>query len=284
MSPLKPTNGVKRSVPASSTASPNPGKAGEQVSKRPKREGNALTPTPAAAAAAAASQDFGIHMSTNVTYAVDFLKAKRTPKTLQEILDHLTLQHLPEKSQMGFMLYLKQQTRIQFKAASKSKDPKLPAWRTGTYEFRAKLPGVISKETLLEYLQKKPDASCTPIKDIKDGWPEFEPAVDQLEKEHKILVQRTKKDNQPKNVWLDDPSLHHLIDPQFQSMWFREKLPSSDDMPRLLNQLGQKATSVPTNNANRNLKAPPKKKKARQSNKRLENEHMRGIMEMFEKR
>ncbi|KAI1777151.1 transcription initiation factor IIE, beta subunit [Hypoxylon cercidicola] len=284
MSPLKPTNSLKRSA-ASSTASPLGSLGKGETAKRQKRDGiQALTPTPAAAAAVAASQDFGIHMSTHVTYAVDFLKAKRTPKTLQEILDHLTLQHLPEKSQMGFMLYLKQQSRILFKPAPKSKDQKLPAWRTGTYEFRAKLPGVNTKETLLEYLQKKPDASCTPIKDIKDGWPEFEPAIDQLEKEHKILVQRTKKDNQPKNVWLDDPSLHHVVDPQFQGMWFREKLPSSDDMPRLLNQLGQKATSVPTNNANRNLKAPPKKKKARASNKRLENEHMRGIMEMFEKR
>lgn len=279
MSPLKPTNGVKRS--ASSTASPNPGKANE---KRQKREGNHALTTPAAAAAVAASQDFGLHMSTHVTYAVDFLKAKRTPKTLQEIFDHLTLQHLPEKSQMGFMFYLQKQSRILFKPAPKSKNEKLPPWRTGTYEFRAKLPGVNTKETLLEYLQKKPDASCTSIKDIKDGWPDFEPAVDQLEKEHRILVQRTKKDNQPKNVWLDDPSLHHFVDPQFQSMWFREKLPSADDMPRLLHQLGQKATSVPTNNANRNLKAPPKKKKARQSNKRLENEHMRGLLEQFEKR
>ncbi|KAI1768606.1 transcription initiation factor IIE, beta subunit [Hypoxylon sp. FL1150] len=277
MSPLKPTNGVKRS--ASSTASPAPGKINEKRQKR--EEANVLT-TPAAAAAVAASQDFGAHTSTHVSYAVDFLKAKRTPKSLQEILSHLTLHSLPKEQQIQFAYYLQKHSRIQFKQAKPKGDE--PPWRTGTYEFRAKLPGVNTKETLLEYLQKKPDAACTSIKDIKDGWPDFEPAVDQLEREHRILVQRTKKDNQPKNVWLDDPSLHHAIDPQFQSMWFREKLPSADDMPRLLNQLGQKATSVPTNNANRNLKAAPKKKKARQSNKRLENEHMRGLLEQFEKR
>ncbi|KAI1403892.1 transcription initiation factor IIE, beta subunit [Hypoxylon fuscum] len=289
MSPTKPVNGIKRSASSAASPSANATKTDGTAPKRQKRDGiaaakdHAATPTPAAAAAAAASQDFGAHLMTQLTYAVEFLKTKRSSKTLQELLDHLTLQHLPERQQQSFSKFLQRHSRILFKPAPKNKDQNLPAWRTGTYEFKAKLPGVKTKDTLLEHLQQKRDASCTPIKDIKDGWPDCDKAIDELEAAHKILAVRTKKDNHPRYVWLDNPELHHEIDDEFRALWFRQKLPSADEMPRLLSQLGQKATSVPTNDANRNLKAPAKKKKKARQTNRFENKHMAGIFDAFDK-
>ncbi|KAL7622086.1 transcription factor TFIIE beta subunit, TFIIEB, Tfa2 [Parahypoxylon ruwenzoriense] len=289
MTSAKLNGGVKRPAPSSSTPSTNTTpKTDGTASKRQKRDGNIAsskdaTPTPAAAAAAAASQDFGAHMMTQLTYAVDFLKSKRAPKSLQEILDHLTLQHMPETQQNAFSQLMKRHSRIQFNPAPKAKvaSSDLPAWRTGTYEFKAKLPGVTSKITLLEYLQHKIDASCTSVKDIKDGWPDCDGAIDELEKEHKILTVRTKKDNHAKHVWLDSPELHHEVDPEFQAMWAKIKLPPADEMVRKLKALGQKATSDdPRDRIGHAPKTAQKKKKAPRTQKRFENAHMKQLFEM----
>ncbi|KAI2610095.1 transcription initiation factor IIE, beta subunit [Hypoxylon fragiforme] len=294
MSPSKPANGSKRAAPDSATspAVTSTTKTDGPASKRQKRDGianakeNNLIPTPAAAAAAAASQDFGAHMATQMTYAVEFLKTKGTPKTFQEVIDHLTLQHIPESQQRAFMEVMQRHSRIQFIPALKSKanaDQQIPTWRTGTYQYKAKLPGVTNKLKLLEYLQQKKDASCTLVKDIKDGWPNCDMAIDQLEKEHKILAVRTKKDNHPRYVWLDRPELHHEVDTEFQVMWFQEKLPSADDMPKMLNALGQKATSEPKNPDHMAQKQPSKRKKGARPQRKFENEHMRNIFEQHKR-
>ncbi|KAI0120464.1 hypothetical protein F4776DRAFT_235744 [Hypoxylon sp. NC0597] len=290
MSPSKPTTGVKR---AAGAASPSVGanassKTDGTASKRQKRDGHATgkdhasTPTPAAAAAAAAENDYGSSLMTNLTYAVDFLKAKGTPKSLQAILDHLTLQHAPEEQQKRFAQAMQQFARIQWNMPPKAKPTD---WHVGTYEFRPMLPGVNSKDTLLEYLQSKKDAGATEVKQIKDGWPDCDEAILELEKEHKILTVRTKKEQTPRYIWIDNPNLHHHVDDEFRAMWFKEPLPSADEMPRRLKALGQKATSGdPKKNLNAGQKAPPKRKKASRVQKKFENEHMRSIFDQHKRK
>ncbi|KAI1380399.1 transcription initiation factor IIE, beta subunit [Hypoxylon crocopeplum] len=295
MSPTKPATGVKRAAPSSSAASPSFASKTDGTSlKRQKRDrltagrDHASTPTPAAAAAMNQAQDSGSHIMTQITFATDFLKTKGTSKTLQDILNHLTLQHAPEDYQRTFSIHLQHNSHVQFTPAPKARansDKQLPPWRTGTYAFKAKLPGVVSKVKLLEYLQHKKDASSTSIRDIKDGWPDCDAAIDELEEEHKILAVRTKKDNHVRYVWLDYPELHHEVDPEFQAMWFQEKLPSAEDMPKMLKALGQKATSDgSTNKGNQGHKMPPKRKKASRVQKKFENEHMRNIFEQHKRR
>ncbi|KAI2463736.1 transcription initiation factor IIE, beta subunit [Annulohypoxylon bovei var. microspora] len=285
MSPSKPASGSKKSS-ALSPSSAKVTKSDGTASKRQKRDGLAAnnSATPAAAAAAAAAADYGSHIITQLTYAVEFLKAKGTPKTLQEIMDHLTLQHYPEHVQKFFATTMQRHSRMQYRPDPKAKSlPESEQWRTGTYAFRPTLPGVVSKVTLLEYLQSKVDASATEVKQIKDGWPDCDDAIMELEKEHKILTVRTKKEQQHKFVWLDNPSLHHKVDDEFRAMWFKEHLPSVDDMPRRLKAIGQKATSGGTKlNANAQ-KAPPKRKKASRVQKKFENEHMRSIFEQHKR-
>ncbi|OTB09505.1 hypothetical protein M426DRAFT_316048 [Hypoxylon sp. CI-4A] len=278
MSPSKPANGLKRSA-----ASPAPsGKTDGSAAKRQKvaiNKSHASTPTPAAAAAAAQAQAHGTHIGTQLVYTVEYLKSKGAPKTLHELLNHLSLQHLPEGQQRTFAQAMQQHSRIHYNPPPKTKtaDQNQPVWRAGTYEFRPALPGVNTKTTLLEYLRSKKDASGTEVKQIKDGWPDCDQAIRELEEEHKILTVRTSKEQTPRYIWLDQSDLHHPVDDEFKAMWFREALPSAEEMPKKLKALGQKATSgILASNANIQ-KAPQKKKRQQRTQKKFENEHMRSL-------
>ncbi|KAI1124541.1 hypothetical protein F5Y10DRAFT_27610 [Nemania abortiva] len=290
----KLNNNGKRLAPPSpapgSNASPTKSASGtpSSASKRQKRDNVSSirdraspTPTPAAAAAAAKATDFGTHMMTQLTYVVDFLKAKRAPKTLQEVLDHLTLHNLPEHQQKIFVNLMHKHSRIDHIPAPKNAKGDQPAWRTGKYQFKAKIPGVHDKITLLAHLQQKTDASSLSVKDLKDGWPDCDQAITELEKEHKILVVRTKKDNHAKFVWLDEPRLSHAVDPEFLAMWHRIELPAPDDMVRKLLALGQKpASEAPTNNAKATAKTAKKRKTTRPP-KHQSNAHMAHLLKDY---
>ncbi|KAI0382154.1 transcription initiation factor IIE, beta subunit [Hypomontagnella monticulosa] len=291
MSPSKPS-GVKRSAPTSSAASP--AFAGSSTSdgtapKRQKRDGAVAGKdnlTPAAASLLAQSQSTGTHINTQVMYAIEFLKAKGTAKTLQEILNHISLQHAPEDQHKNLVDKMKVHSQVQFipPKAKASADQQTPAWRTGTYQFKPTLPGVISKDKLLEYLQRKKDASGTQLKDIKDGWPDCDEAIAQLESEHKIIAVRTKREQNPRFIWLDNPDLHHHVEDDFKQMWSHVALPPPEEMPRKLKALGQKATSEGPKHLNIGHKAPPKRKKASRVQKKFENEHMRNIFEQHKRK
>lgn len=289
-------NGKRLAPPSPSTRSnPSPTKSDgtpNSASKRQKRDNASSirdraspTPTPAAAAAAARATDFGTHMMTQLTYVVDFLKAKRTPKTLQEVLDHLTMHNLPDEQQRIFVKLMHQHSRIEHvpapKTAKGATGDQQPAWRTGKYQFKAKIPNVHDKMTLLAHLQQKMDASSLSVKDLKDGWPDCDQAITELENEHKILVVRTKKDNHAKFVWLDDPRLSHPVDPEFLGMWHRIELPAPDDMVRKLLALGQKpASEAPQLNSKAAAKAAKKRKSTRPP-KHQSNAHMAHLLKDY---
>ncbi|KAI1200224.1 hypothetical protein F5X97DRAFT_294463 [Nemania serpens] len=299
LAPTKLNSNGKRLAPPSpsmgSNASPTKSDGTpSSASKRQKRDNvgsirdrASPTPTPAAAAAAARATDFGTHMMTQLTYVVDFLKAKRAPKTLQEVLDHLTLHNLPEHQQKLFVGLMHKHSRIDHIPAPKAArtagggEQQQPAWRTGKYQFKAKIPGVHDKMTLLAHLQQKTDASSLSVKDLKDGWPDCDQAITELEKEHKILVVRTRKDNHAKFVWLDEPRLSHAVDPEFLTMWHRIELPAPDDMVRKLLALGQKpASEAPTNNGKGAAKAAKKRKTTRPP-KHQSNAHMAHLLKDY---
>lgn len=273
-SKLATGNNNKRLAPPS----PSPSNAsnasktdGTPSSKRQKREGGVaaaaaaarergISPTPTPAALAAANVNYGNDMLTHLTYAVDFLKSKGTPKTLREILDHLSLQRRPESYQQQLAMLMRKHPRMQFTPAprpSKNKDKENkdagkdagnkekdePSWKQGKYEFRPKIPGVKSKTSLLAHLQAKTDASALGVKELKDGWPDCDGAIDELEAEHRILVVRTRKDNHAKFIWADDPRLAHRVDPEFKATWHRVEVPPADDIVRKLVAVGQKPAS-----------------------------------------
>ncbi|KOS17390.1 Transcription initiation factor IIE subunit beta [Escovopsis weberi] len=187
---------------------------------------------------------YGAEVKTQMTFAVEYLKRKGDARSLGDIIDHLSLRGYPDEHKRELAEGLRGHPRVDWRPDGASKTGGgNEAWRSGTYEHRPVIPGVRDATSLLAHLQRKTDASGVSVKDLKDGWPDCEDALAALEREHRVLVVRTKKDNFPRYVWADDASLHHPVQHEFQAMWRRVQLPGIDDMHRKLVSVGQKPTS-----------------------------------------
>lgn len=222
----------------------------------------------------------GMHLGTQMVYAVNHLKEKDRNLSVSDIVDHLSRRPANDSEMSEIVEALRRHPRVKW-----IPDPSLTEQTilSGTYAHNPVIPGVRSKDTLLQYLQSKKDAMAVVVKELEDGWPKetLYPAIAELEKEHKILVVRTKKDNAPRYVWQDDASLWNTVEPTFQAMWHKVNVPTVEDINRLLLQAGQKPTSEdPRNKMMAKVeKAKPKKKKKAPRN--LTNTHLKGHLSMF---
>ncbi|KHJ32417.1 putative transcription initiation factor iie subunit beta [Erysiphe necator] len=232
--------------------------------KRKREQGNVVFSQPAATG-------YGTEAFTQVTYVIEFLKKKDEPKKFQEILLYLSQVNADERKKRLIAKILKQHDRVKW-----TPDPnlKIQTWDSGLFEH-CPIINVRTEDDLLRYLQKMPNAQGVSVKDLKDGWPDCDSAIDKLEKEHRILVTRTKKDNHARMVWSDDPTLAHNVDPEFQVMWHRVELPSVDELVRKLLDASQKpASEDPSKRIKAAPKAKEKKKRAPRSGGKTTNTHM----------
>ncbi|TVY71462.1 Transcription initiation factor IIE subunit beta [Lachnellula suecica] len=223
---------------------------------------------------------YGNEAYTQVTYVIDFLKKKDEPKTFQEILMYLSQVHVEETKKKLIATILKRHDRVKW-----SPDPqlKVQTWDSGFFRHQP-IINVRSKKDLITYLQIKPDAQGVAVKDLKDGWPDCEDAIDELEDEHKILVTRTKKDSHARMVWVNDPSLVHKVDSEFQIMWHKTELPSVDELVRKLMEAGQKpASEDPSKRVKAAPKPKEKKKKAPRKGGKFTNSHMAHLLIDYDK-
>lgn len=223
----------------------------------------------------------GAELGTQMLYAVNHLKEKDRELSIVDIVDHLTRRPGQEHEWVELVDSLRRHPRVKW-----TPDPALSEQhtRSGTYSHNPVIPGVKSKESLLGHLQAKKDAMLVSVKDLEDGWPreKLYPALTELERAHKILVVRTKKDNHPRYVWQDDPTLWHEVDPEFQSMWHKTTLPTLDDINHRLTQAGQKPASEDPRLRVVNSKVEkPKKKKKTKAPRNLTNTHLKGQLNMF---
>lgn len=223
---------------------------------------------------------YGAEVKTQMTFAVDHLKDKGEPKTVTEIIDYLSLRSFSEEHKKELIEGLRGHPRVEWKPDTSLSEQ---TWKTGTYVHRPIIPGVKDGTSLLAHLQKKTDASGVSVKDLKDGWPDCEDTLTRLEKQHKILVVRTKKDNFPRFVWADDSSLHHEVQPEFQQMWQRVPIPSLEDMHRKLVAVGQKPTSEDPHKNAQGGPAKPKQQKKRAGKRigKATNVHMAHLMQDY---
>ncbi|KAJ9151015.1 Transcription initiation factor IIE subunit beta [Coniochaeta hoffmannii] len=214
-----------------------------------------------------------------MTYVINWLKEKDEPKTIQEILEYVSLHHRPQADQENFIDHVRRNPHIKW-----IPDENLPqqTWHSGTYVHRPTIPNVKNKTQLLGYMQKLTDMRGVSVKDLMDGWPSCQAAIDELEKEHKLLVLRFKKDEKPKQIWSDDPSLFHAVDPEFKTMWHKVDIPSLDNIHQRLIQVGQKPTSEdPILKAMQNNKVDKKKKRANRRTGKTTNSHMQDLLKDF---
>jgi transcription initiation factor TFIIE subunit beta len=197
---------------------------------------------------------YGSNLLTQVTYVIEFLKTKNAAKSLPEILSWLSKANAPEHDKKVMASILRKHGSIEWLP-----DPKLKTqqWDSGTFRHKPKI-NVRTKIDLLAYLQQKPDARGVPVLDLKDGWPDCEEPIRELEDAHQVLVTRTKKDNHARMVWANDRSLVHSVDTEFQVMWHKTELPGVDDLVRKLLDAGQKPASE---DPSKRIKAPSKTEK-----------------------
>ncbi|OAA52600.1 Transcription initiation factor TFIIE, beta subunit [Beauveria brongniartii RCEF 3172] len=228
------------SVKAAALAPPSPS---------PSAASDGATPTPTAKRKREAHPEvysqpqltgYGVDVKSHMKFAVDFLKARGAPKSMKDIIDHLSVRNTTDEHKQELAEGLRGHPRVEWRPDTSLSEQ---TWRTGTYSYRAVVPGVTDATSLLAFLQRKTDASSLAVRDLKDGWPDCEDTLARLEAQHKILVTRTNRENFPRHVWLDDASLHHAIQPEFQALWRRVQIPSVDDMHRKLTNASLKPTS-----------------------------------------
>lgn len=223
---------------------------------------------------------FGDQIGTQMHFALAYLREKNESKTLDDILGHLSLMKQSDGYKENMAEMLRRHPRVDFIPAP---DMTEQIWSVGKYAYRPIIPGVKDQTSLLRYLQSRKDASGVAVKDLKDGWPDCEPALAALEKAHKVLVIRTKKEGNPKHVYLDDPSLSVEIDAEFKNMWLRVPIPKSEELPRKLMSVGQKPASEDPLAVNKNVvqKAKPQKKRVTRRGGNVTNKHMEGVLKDF---
>ncbi|KAK5661954.1 hypothetical protein OQA88_10064 [Cercophora sp. LCS_1] len=221
----------------------------------------------------------GTALVTQLAFATQWLRSKDEPQTYLDVLGYLSGLNKPENEQEHFVEKMRQSPQIQW-----IPDPTLSeqTWRTGTYVHKPTIPNVKNKTQLLGYLQKKTDTSGVSVKDLKDGWPDCDEALKELEAEHKILVVRAKKDGVAKIVWLDDPSLFHQVDPELKVMWAKVEVPGVDTIVQRLKAAQQKPTSEDPRDKLLNApKVEKKKKRATRKTGKATNTHMEHLLKDY---
>jgi transcription initiation factor TFIIE subunit beta len=275
---LSTTNTTDENVVPSLSPSPTSTASGmaptaKMTPKRPQLEAGKIFSQPE-------NTGLGESVLTQMTYVVDWLKGKDDPKTLQDVLGHLSATNKPEALQKNLAEVLQRNPRVQWIA-----DPTLShqTWRSGSYIHKPIIPNVRNETQLLVYLQqqyKQHGAQGVSVKDLKDGWPDCEVTLTKLEREHRVLVIRTKKDNHPRTVWLDDPRLYHgLVDDQFLRMWLKAELPGLDSIAGRLSAAGQRPTS--NSDVTRKVqgsKVDKKKKRVTRRTGKATNTHMEHLL------
>lgn len=257
--------------------SPSPSAASDSTTPTAKRKRDAAPDVPFSQPQLTG---YGAEVKTQMTFAVDYLKKKGEAKSITDIIDHLSLRSYSDEHKKELSDGLRGHPRVEWKPDTSLSEQ---TWKTGTYAHRPLIPGVRDATSLLAHLQRKTDASGVCVKDLKDGWPDCEDTLTSLERQHKVLVVRTKKDNLPRYVWADDSSLQHKVQPEFQVMWHRVPLPSLDDMHRKLVSVGQKPTSEDPRKTAQGLGNKPKTQKKRAGKRagKATNVHMAHLMQDY---
>ncbi|KAL9131209.1 MAG: hypothetical protein Q9217_000811 [Psora testacea] len=248
-------------LPSNTATSPRSSQGTKADTKRKRPEQDLVYSQPA-------DNGTGRNVMTQITYAIEYLKSKGTPQTLTDLLSYLSLQHRENDYKRTIGTILMNHDKVEYERKSDGGE--------GTFRFRP-VHNIRSKNTLIGHLQSQPTAQGLSVRELRDGWPGAEAAIDELEGEGKLLVTRNKKDNHAKMVWANDPSLSYKIDDEFQTIWQRIRLPE----PRALADELENAGLMPANktrNVEKPIKQDVKKTKKPRKGGKTTNTHMAGVL------
>lgn len=207
------------------------------------------------------------YVQSKAIYAQDRLKQKFPASVSYEDLVSYCFPSTERKTQAATITFWQFWTKQLEKVAYDAK--------TNTYRFKP-LHDISSKQDLLKYLQTQPSALGLEVKELKDVWPNIEDAITELERVHKVLVHRNKKDGHARRVWRDNSSLYTTLDQEYRDEWFKIPLPTPEDIVKELARIGHKSASQ-ANDPRKNIAAKEKKPKKVRSGTKVTNTHMIGM-------
>lgn len=206
----------------------------------------------------------GTHLSTKLLLAVDYIKNKGRPVPIDTLLSYLNLNHDSQRSKL--ISLLTNLEKIQYDSVD------------DTLEY-VSIHNIKTKDELLKFLIDQTTFKGISVKELKDGWNGCIESVNELEEDGKILVLRTKKDNNPRLVWFNLGTELGIIDEEFVKSWQNVKLPERSELPGKLSKLGLKPASVDPNTIKKDVQADTKKRKQRKG--KITNTHMAGILKDY---
>ncbi|CAR27594.1 hypothetical protein ZYGR_0N00760 [Zygosaccharomyces rouxii] len=217
----------------------------------------------AAAALQASQSDISkSHDSSKLLWATEYIQKKGKPVQLNELMDYLSI-----RKDDKILELLKKLDKIGY-------DPKKATFKyISTYD-------VHSAQELLNLLRSQVTFKGISCKELKDGWPQCDETINELEEDSKILVLRTKKDRTPRYVWYNNGPELDRIGEDFVLMWENVQLPQFAELPRKLQDLGLKPASVDPATVKRQTTRVEVKKK-RQRRGKITNTHMAGVLKDY---
>ncbi|KAI5362099.1 Putative transcription factor TFIIE beta subunit, DNA-binding domain, TFA2, Winged helix domain 2 [Septoria linicola] len=230
-----------------------------------------------APAASGVTQGHGQELLTQVHYAIDKLKSnKLEAMTFESLISYLSLPNDANRRIPLIKQALQANDRVDFIPKRESSNGK------DSFRYRPKHP-VTNAEELKNYLARQTTATGILVKELKDGWPDCQKTIDDLERDHFLLATRNKKDNTAKMIWADSPAYHVQISSDFRDYWSKTKLPTTETEIR--NDL-EKAGITPTSQVKeikRDMKKKDRKKPTRRGGKTT-NHHMAGILKDYSRK
>ncbi|KKY23594.1 putative transcription initiation factor beta [Phaeomoniella chlamydospora] len=206
----------------------------------------------------------GLRAETQVVYAIKYLKSKGDqPQKIGDIILYLSIQNTSDEHQREFKRKLIQNSKVNY-------DPK-----TETFTFRP-LHDIRNADQLLAYLQAQKTAKGISVRELKDGWEDVETTINDLEDKGQLLVIRNKKNNDPRTVWPNDPTLIAPIDEEFRKLWDGIVLPDKETVVKILEEHHLTPAGRSNVTVKRPVKVEKKAKKRRQG--KTTNTHMVGIL------
>ena len=210
----------------------------------------------------------GRNIMTQVTYAIEYLKNKGTPQTLTDLLSYLSIPPHEHEYKRTIGTILTSHEKVEYDRKNDGGE--------GTFRFRP-VHNIRSKDSLLGHVQSQRTAQGLSVRELRDGWPNAEAAIDELERQGKLLVTRNKKDNHAKMVWANDPSLSFTVDEEFQAIWQKLRLPEPKVLADELERAGLTPASK-SRNAKKSAKQETKKTRKPRRGGKTTNTHMAGVL------
>ncbi|ODV83222.1 hypothetical protein CANARDRAFT_30163 [[Candida] arabinofermentans NRRL YB-2248] len=151
------------------------------------------------------------------------------------------------------------------------------------------LHNIKTASDLLKVLENQPTFQGLPVKQLKDGWNGCLDTIAKLERENKIIVHKTKKENSPRHIWLNKGNYpiggDKLIEPEFYEMWSKVKVPKGDELAIQLLKNGLKPTNVDLENIKNNKTTNVQERKQKKPRRgKITNTHMKGILKDYSSR